>query len=289
MFIVILFLSSFISADYSLDIGQSKLIDTKIHLNGYEVNSKSLINFVKVGTNDLKVCFKKKSLKPISIKNHVRVELKDNSKKDTDILVSGGLQSIKAIPLLSFYSLQVNSDFNWTCETKNFVHSGNNYLYYYLSTKDTDLNKKSAKKIYNTKKYTKKFNVKKSTNASTNAIDSHQRSIKSAYNNLKNIKLKPVSQANRNIRALVGTKKKPSILGSWKDVNTGVVYLFKPKLIEVSNMPKGFHMDYKKIGSNRLRVKVLNNKFDLIYKLKSHNKMLQKNTQSGVTRELIRL
>lgn len=278
MLIFILF-NIFANAEFSLDIESSKYIDSKVYLNSYRVENKTFSNYLKTGDNSLKVCFKNKLSKPVKIKNHVRVELKDKDNNFTDIVIDGALTSVKPIPVLSFYSLKSNDDYDWVCEAKIFTHNGSDNLYYYLANKELLLKKTTPKKVLTPKPIVK-----------SNAVDKHQSYIKSIYKKIKNQKPKLSLQVKRNLRALIGTPKKTvSIIGEWRDKKTGVIYTIEPNLIKVSNMPNGFHMNYKKVGSQRLRVKVLNNSFDLIYKLKSNNEMLQKNTQSGLIRELIRL
>lgn len=278
MFVILLF-NLFLHADYKLDINDSKFIEADIYLNGYKATQNNFLNFVKVGGNELRVCFKNKTAQYLPIKNHMRIDLKSLNKKTTDIVVDGALTEVKAAPILSFYSLNTNSKNDWVCENKIFNHKGNNYLYFHLAHED--LKKSKTKKAVKRKIINKSLPV--------NAIDSHQSSIGYIYKKLNTVKAKKNRQAQRNIQALIGKTQQHNILGEWKDIKTGVVYKFTPRHIEVSNMPKGFYMDYKKINSKKLRVKVLNNSFDLLYKMKSQNEMIQKNTQSGVIRELIRL
>ncbi|MCH2533822.1 MAG: hypothetical protein MK008_05220 [Bdellovibrionales bacterium] len=288
MFVVLLF-SFILHADYILDVDSSKFIEADIYLNGYKTNKASFLNYVKIGDNKLRVCFKNKTGKYLPIKKHVRVDLQSLTQKTTDIVVDGALTEVKAAPILSFYSLNSNSKSGWVCESKVFTHNGNNYLYFHLAQNEL---KKSKQKKYKLKKTVSK-NITKTKVTSKinplNAINAHQSSIGVVYNKLKSLKVRRDSQVKRNLQALIGSQKKQNILGKWKDKKTGVIYNFTPKHIEVSNMPKGFYMDYRKINSKKLRVKVLNNSFDLLYKMKSQNEMIQKNTQSGVIRELIRL
>lgn len=278
--LLVIFLNLFLNADYKVDIQPSKYIDTSMYMNGYDVSQKSLLNFVKTGVNEFRVCFQNKSGKSLRIKDHVRVDLKSTLKATTDIVVDGALIEVKSSPILSFYSLKTNSNKDWLCETKQFTHNGDNYLYFYLAQQEVQKRLKPSMS---------KKAVKKTKKVQFNAINAHQSSILKVYKKFKNYRIKKDKQVRRNLKALIGEEIKVEILGRWKDKKTGVVYNIKPNAIEVSNMPKGFYMDYKKVSPSKLRVKVLNNSFDLLYKLKSKNEMIQKNTQSGVVRELIRL
>lgn len=115
----------------------------------------------------------------------------------------------------------------------------------------------------------------------------------------------PASQmASKNVnpvfKKLFGAPKKVSVdepleglhkelIGSWKDEKTGVVYEFLRKKIKLSIMPKGFSMKYKFVKDNRIRVRVLKNKFFVDISLVGPDKMIYHNRQTGESQILKKL